>query len=273
MEVTLSGAHLEAERDHAARARADRRHTPPLHRGVENDAGVGAALVAPDELNDTATADLLLTVARDADVHGQPAVGGEQLRALEKRPELALVVCDAARVQPTVADGRLERLAVPQLERSRRLHVEVPVDEDRRRRAVSGRSANLAERERLRIGLEELRVAARSSDEVPYPCRRVPHVRILHGVRTDARNPQKLKKLVEPSLFHGGAVYALRLAGSRASPGCSLTTAEAARSTANCTRAQRACKVFVCTKSLMRLRARSAHLRARAASSTSGSRS
>ncbi len=86
-----------------------------------------------EEVDDRVAADLFLAVAREAQVDRQPAFGREQLRALEQRPELALVVRDAARVQPLAAHGRLERLALPELERRRRLHVEVAVDEDRRR--------------------------------------------------------------------------------------------------------------------------------------------
>ena len=133
---------------------------------------------------------------------GQRALRSEQRRALQQRPELALVVGDAARVNPLVADRRLERLALPQLERRRRLHVEVAVDEDRRRVAVARRRGNLADDERLRVRLLQLRLAAGATDEVANPLPRPPHVAGVLRIRADARNPQQLRKLVEPGLVH-----------------------------------------------------------------------
>ena len=97
-----------------------------------------------EELDDRLPADLLLAVAGDPQMlTGSAPVRGEQRRALQQRPELALVVRDAARVEPLVANRRLERLAVPELERRRRLHVEVAVDEDRaaRRRRPTTRGS------------------------------------------------------------------------------------------------------------------------------------
>ena len=41
----------------------------------------------------------------------------ELLGRLQLHPELALVVGDAARVEPLAADGRLERIGLPELER------------------------------------------------------------------------------------------------------------------------------------------------------------
>src|SRR5213078_814754 len=124
--------------------------------------------------------------------------------------ELTLVVRDAARVDPLVADRRLERLALPQLERRRRLHVEVAVDEDRRRVAVVGRRRNVADDERLRIGLLQLRLTPRAPNEVANPLPRVAHVTRVLRIRADARNPQELRKLVEPGLVHDAGVYASR---------------------------------------------------------------
>src|SRR5436305_2034176 len=115
------------------------------------------------------SAALLRAVARDAEVNGQRTLCGEQRRAFEQRPELTLVVRDPARVDPLVADRRLERLAVPQLERRRRLHVEVAVDEDRRRVAVAGRRGDVADHERLRVGLLQLRLTTGAADEVTHP--------------------------------------------------------------------------------------------------------
>ena len=66
----------------------------------------------------------------EADVDRQLAVAGEVRGGPKQRPQLALVVGDAARVEPAVAHLGRERIALPQLERRRRLDVEVAVTED-----------------------------------------------------------------------------------------------------------------------------------------------
>ena len=103
------------------------------HAAVEDDAGVGAALVRFEEVDDGVAADLLLAVGDDSDVHGQRVLLAKQLGRLEEREELSLVVGDAARVVPAVALGELERRRLPELERRGRLDVEVSVDHHRRR--------------------------------------------------------------------------------------------------------------------------------------------
>ena len=212
VKVARAASNLQLERHHAARPRAHRRHAAALHRRVEDDARVGAALVVREELDDRLPADLLLAVARDPQMNGQRTFRGEERRALQQRPELALVVGDAARVDPLVANRRLERLAVPELERRRRLHVEVAVDEDRRRVAVARRRGNVADDERLRVRLLQLRLPAGTANEVANPLPRPAHVARVLRIRADARNPQQLGKLVEPGLIHD----APSLNGSRA---------------------------------------------------------
>ena len=67
-------------------------------------------------------------------VHRQPAVLLQvRFDRLEVHEDLALVVGGAARVDLAVADRRLERRRLPQLERIDRLHVVVAVEQDRRR--------------------------------------------------------------------------------------------------------------------------------------------
>ena len=82
-------------------------------------------------------AGLLLPVAADPQVDGQLVAGAQLLRRLQEHEELALVVGDAASVEPFVAKRRFERVGLPQLERRRRLDVEVPVTDDGRRVAVA----------------------------------------------------------------------------------------------------------------------------------------
>ena len=85
------------------------------------------------------TADLLLGVEREADVHRQLAGGGELARGLDEDEQLSLVVGDTACVEPAVALGELERRRLPEIERIRRLHVEVRVAEDGRARTPAAR--------------------------------------------------------------------------------------------------------------------------------------
>ena len=206
MKIARAASNLQLERHHATRPRTHRRHAAALHCRVEDDARVCTTLVVREELDDRLPADLLLAVACDAQMNGQRTVRGKQRRALQKSPELALVVGHAAGVQPLVANRRLERIAVPELERRRRLHVEVAVDEDRRRVAIARGRGNLPDDERLRVRLLQLRLAARTTDEVANPLARAAHVDGVLRIRADARNPQQLRKLVEPGLVHGGRV-------------------------------------------------------------------
>ena len=116
----------------------------------------------------------------------------------EQHVELALVVDRAAAVQIVATDLGLERVALPQLERVRRLHVEVPVADDRRRALGAVRGAQLADRERLSVPVDHLARAARLADEVTHPARGSLHIRGVRVVRTDRRNAQELRELVEP---------------------------------------------------------------------------
>ena len=152
VQVALAGPHLDVDADEAAGRELDRRHVAAQHPAVEDHARVGAALVLRDPVGDRVAADLLLAVAGDAEVDRQRARLDEPLRRLEQdEPELALVVGDAAPVRPLAADVELERVGLPELERRRRLDVEVVVDEDGRRVA----------RRRSRRGSRRARARAR----------------------------------------------------------------------------------------------------------------
>ena len=118
----------------AARREVEGRHVAADHAAVEDDRRVGAALVGLEELDDRVAAGLLLAVAAEADVDRQLAGLRELARGGEQHVELALVVDRAAAVEVVAADLGLERVRLPELERVGRLHVEVPVAEDRRRR-------------------------------------------------------------------------------------------------------------------------------------------
>ena len=114
VEVALAGLDAQVEGGEPAGRDRERRQRARLHAAVEDHAGVGAALVLLEELDDRLAADLLLAVRDEADVDRERSVGGEQAGRVQQHPELALVVRDAARVEPLVADRRLERIRLPE---------------------------------------------------------------------------------------------------------------------------------------------------------------
>ena len=103
VQVALARPHLDVERRSRPRvASSNVGHVAAQHPAVEDDARVGAALVLRDPVDDRVAADLLLAVAREAEVDRQRVRLDEPLRRLEQDAELALVVGDAARVRPLV---------------------------------------------------------------------------------------------------------------------------------------------------------------------------
>src|SRR2546430_12995348 len=114
-------------------------------------------------------ADLLLPVEGDSYVDRERALAGELGGGLEEEVRVALVVDRAARVEVAVADLRLEGRRVPEIERRRRLDVEMAVEDHRRRGRAAVRGRNLAERERLCVRLDQLCRAPRPPHEVAHP--------------------------------------------------------------------------------------------------------
>ena len=174
---------------------------------VEDHARVGAALVLLDEVDDRVAPDLLLAVARDADVHGELGVLRQELRRLDERVQLALVVGDPATVVPAVALRELEGRRLPQVERRGRLHVEVAVDQDGRRAPVAGRGRDLPQDELALAERRHLRLPAGALDEVGKPLRRAHNVVAVRRVRAHRRDRDELAQFVEPRLLHGAELY------------------------------------------------------------------
>src|SRR5205814_10137427 len=178
------------------------------------DRRVRAGVVGGEVVDDRVAADLLLAVAGEAQVDRERVRLDELLRRLEQDEDLALVVGDAARVRPAVPHRQLERLALPEVERRGRLHVEVAVAEDRGRPlGVAGRR-DLAQRELLLAERGQLGGAPDPADELADPLPGALHVLAVRRVGTHARNRDELTELVAPGLVHGARLYA-----SRARPG------------------------------------------------------
>jgi hypothetical protein len=91
--------------------------------------------VGADELRQVGGADFLLPLEQE--LEGGPLSSGAQNRldGLQHGQDLALHVRGPPGVQVLAADGRLEGVALPQLQRIHRLHVVVAVDQDRGRGA------------------------------------------------------------------------------------------------------------------------------------------
>ena len=200
MEVALARPDPDVEVADSARRDVERRLPAPRHVRVEDHGGVGPALVLADPVDDRMAADLLLAVARDADVHRQRALGGEQRGRLQQKVELALVVGDASGVEPLAPDRRLERRALPQLERRRRLDVEVAVDEHCRRGVGVRRRAQLADRQRPLAVVDELARPAGAAHERAEPLAGRPDVGLVRRVGADAGDAEPLGDLGEPGM-------------------------------------------------------------------------
>ena len=171
VQVARAGANLDVEVTDPAHGDVEPRHVALDHAAVEHDRRIGTALVCGDPVDDRVAPDLLLAVTGDAQVDGKLAGRGQQLRCLQEHVQLALVVGHAAGVEPAVALDELERIRVPELERVGRLHVEVPVAEDRGRRLGVLRGADLADDEWALTPGDHLGAAAGSRHEVGDPAR------------------------------------------------------------------------------------------------------
>ena len=209
VEVALAGAHFHLEPDEPARRDSELRLLGAGHAAVEDDARVRATLVLTDEVDNRIAANLLLSVACDAEIHRQRLLGSQELGRLQQREELALVVCDAACVVPAVALRELERRRVPELERRRRLHVEVSVDHHRRRVGAVRVRRDVADDEIALAAADELGLAADALHVVAHPLGRKTQVVLVRRVGAHAWDRDELAQLLEPDLVHEPGVYAV----------------------------------------------------------------
>ena len=149
-----------------------------------------------DEVVEIRGADFLLAFEDDLDVHRQAAVLLQvRLDRLEVHEDLPLVVGRAARVNLAVADGRLERRRLPEVERIDRLHVVVAVEEDRRR-ARRAKPVAVHDREARRLDQPDILQA-----DAPHLLRRplgaTLHVVLVLRQRADAGNREVLFQFLD----------------------------------------------------------------------------
>ena len=150
-----------------------------------------------DQIDVVVLADLLPQKRVDAPAAVEPGdYAGvlERLDGLQLHPELPLVVRDAASVEPLAPDDRVERVALPELERIRRLHVVVPVDENGRR---FGRPGDLPDDEPS--VLADVRVTAEPPHRVGDPRGRALHVAGVLRIGAHARDREERGELLEPA--------------------------------------------------------------------------
>ena len=157
---------------------------------------VELVLVGADEVVEVDAADFLLAFEDELHVHRQPAVLLQvRLDRLEVHEHLALVVGGAARVDLAVADRRLERRRLPQLQRIDRLHVVVAVEQDRRR---AGRAEPVAVDDRVARRVDQPDVLQADPPHlVGAPLGAALDVAGMLGQRADARNREQRLQLLE----------------------------------------------------------------------------
>ena len=209
VQVAVAGPHREVEVADAAQADLDRRHVPAKHHPVEDDRRVRPTLVLLEPLHDRVAAGLLLPVTREAHVHRQLAGSRQRLARFEEHEQVRLVVGHAARVEPAVALGQLERRRLPELERVGRLHVEVRIDEDRRRRLWRARRAHLTDHEWAAVPVDDPGLAAGLADPVDHPLRGAPDVGAVRRIGADGRDRDQLREPCDERFMrprHGPAV-------------------------------------------------------------------
>ena len=198
MQIGVAAFQLDLAVHEAAQAVTDRRHAAGEHRrvGDHDDVGFERVLVRDDEVVEVRAADLFLALENDPDVHRQPAVLLQvRLDGLEVHEDLALVVGRAARVDLAVADGRLERRRLPQVERIDRLHVVVAVEQDRRRAL---RAEPVAVHDRIARRLDEPDVLhADAAHLVRAPLGATLDVGRVLGQRADARDGEQGLQFLE----------------------------------------------------------------------------
>jgi hypothetical protein len=182
----------------AAGRDVERRAVARDHAAVEDHRRVGAPLVRRQEVDDRVPARLLFAVAGEAHIDRELAGLSELARGAEQHVQLPLVVGDAAAVEVLAADLRLERRRFPQVERIGRLHVEVAVAQHGRRALGVARRADLADRERRSVPVDQTALTAGAANQITHPLAGLRHVRRTRRVGADRLDPHELGKLVKP---------------------------------------------------------------------------
>src|SRR5450759_1237204 len=201
MQIALAACELEMEVSEAAGGDREGGDVALDHRGVEDQASVGSALVRGQELGDRATADLLLAVADKTDIDRQSVLTGERAGRLEQHEELPLVIRAATPVEPAVPLDEREGLRLPELEWIDCLNVEMPVAEHGGRLAPAG-GGDLGDDERLPLPADPLGRAARFADLAHEPVAGALDIGGAGRIGAHARDGDPLRQLCQQLSAH-----------------------------------------------------------------------
>ena len=211
MQVALAGAHMQVISERAARRDVEGRAAARDHRPVEDQAAVGPRLHLPHAVERQRAGPLLRAIDQEADVDGERAMGEHSADRLEIHDEMALVVDDAAAVEPLAADFGAERRALPQGEVAGRLHVEMPVDEQRRGRFGADLSRQVGEQHLLAGRADDAGGGSERGKARLQPCQRRLHVGGMRRVDADARYRHQLLQLRQPAAVARASVHGVPL--------------------------------------------------------------
>jgi hypothetical protein len=198
MQVTRAGAQRQVKVDKATGGDIEGRQAAGDHAAIEDDGRLRRTVIGGKKVEDRVPASLLLAVADEAHVDGELARGGQLASRGEQQIQLPLVVGNAAGVHMLTADLRLERRRLPQVERVRRLNIEVPVAENGRGAVCVAGGAQLADGERLPMPVDQLGRSSRRAQEIAHPLTGHAHVAGMRGIRAHRGDAQQLGQLVEP---------------------------------------------------------------------------
>ncbi len=197
VQIAVRAARPQLETEHAAHAEAQARVAVLIHRAIAGDDEVRRQFVAvlAGEDGHLRAADLLLAFEQHLDIAGQRAAYGEErFERQNLREVLPLVVAHAARVEPPVADRRLEGGREPLVQRVGRLDIVMAVEDHRRR---ARRVVPLGEHHRPPGGRDDPR---RQPDALHHVRDVRRHLGDAQPVRADARPPHIVDQAVEEFL-------------------------------------------------------------------------
>ena len=205
MKVAVGTVEPYLERRHAAQGVGKRRVFEVRHAGVRNNHAVAleVALLLFEKIDQRLAADLLLALDDKRQVARQLGAGFEVcLDRLDVSEVLPLVVARAAGVQVASANLRIERRCGPQLQRIRRLHIVVAVDE--KMRPAAGALARGGQRDdRVAVSLVYPGLQSDRFAVIGQPAGAGGHVFFVHTLRRDTWKTQILDQLVDEPLLVG----------------------------------------------------------------------
>ena len=182
----------------AAQPIRDRRHAAGEHPRVRDHQRVGLEprLVRVHEVPQAHAANFFFSFDHHFQIDGQLARRfHDGVERANVDVHLALVVGGAAAIQISAANRGFKCRRGPQVQRLGRLHIVMPVEKDGR---LAGRAQRFAVDQRMHLRRHDFDVVeARRAQLFGDPFRGALDVRLVLGLRADARNPQKFVELVQ----------------------------------------------------------------------------